>query len=246
METRSKAKFDGPASCCKARERTKATSHVSFHDLRLAVPRALTRSKRSVSSETLKFATSVFLPQLQRLQWDRQCGWARFASQSGQVQFVTYLEEDLFRCTRTFPSSGTSSGILHALDCGCGRAFHRRVRPQHCCGFRRVFVLDHQLGLHERHRELRAQFRRQSRRRAQPHWRSLRRRSDVPNTVTITDGTANFSATGQALFRRHTWPFRAPSLIPMTSEKADVAAAVYQGSGTATAARLRARVGFLP
>ena len=64
----------------------------------------------------------------------------------------------MFRCTRTFPGSDTPSRILRALDCGCGRTFHRHVRPRCGCDSRRVLVA-HQLGLHERHRELRAQFR---------------------------------------------------------------------------------------
>ena len=65
-----------------------------------------------------------------------------------------YPEDDSFKCSRSFPGSG--GGVLH-----------RRARPQHADGSQRVLV--HQLGLHGRHRKLRAQFRRQSRRRAQLH-----------------------------------------------------------------------------
>ena len=75
----------------------------------------------------------------------------------------------MFRCTRTFRGSGTLSGILRETDCGCGRAVHRSVHPQHGYGSRRVLI-PNQLGLHERHRELRAQLRRQGCRRARPHW----------------------------------------------------------------------------
>ena len=68
--------------------------------------------------------------------------------------YSTYFKKDSFRCTRCFPGSGTPSGILRVLD--CGRAFHRRVRPQHGYGSRLALV-PNQLGLHER-----AQFRRQA------------------------------------------------------------------------------------
>ena len=111
----------------------------------LAISRTLNRSKRRIFSrnkipETLQIFTSVKLTviQLQRLQFDR-CVLAS-TPQSGYHQFVTYPEEDVFRCTRTLPCSVTPSGILRASDCGCGRAAHRRVHTQHGYGSRRVLV----------------------------------------------------------------------------------------------------------
>ena len=62
MKTRSKAKFDGPASCCKACDCMDATGDAYLHELRLAVSSALNRSKRRISSETRKFETPAFLP----------------------------------------------------------------------------------------------------------------------------------------------------------------------------------------
>ena len=120
-----------------------------MHDLRLAVPSALKRSKRRISVCDCS-STAAY-------------GRARSARQSCQDRFITYPEDDSFRCSRTFPGSGKPPGFLRALDGGGGGVLHRRARPQH------ADVLVHQLGLHGRHRKLCAQYRRQSRRRAQLH-----------------------------------------------------------------------------
>ena len=65
------------------------------------------------------------------------------------------LRRTCFRCTRTFPDSGTPSGFLRALGCGCGRALHRRAHNMPMVP--NVYSC-HQLGLHGRHRKRRAQI----------------------------------------------------------------------------------------
>ena len=160
------------------------------------------------------------------------------ASHTGEDQFVTHPEEDLFRCGRTSPGSRTPSGILRALDCGCARAFHRRVRTQHGYGSRRVLVLI-ELGLHERHRELRAQFRRQSRRRAQPT------EDAYSADLAYPCHRRHRGQEGQALFRRQIWPVRTPSPSSNDQRNADYAASSHQGDG-ATATGEIAQIDLMP